>query len=416
MSDKVTGIKKTFRLAAAVIIGVPVLLFIALMTTISVMYGPVYAFRVLIYNEATISDFERVFPMREIKNKPPVFNFKKAAVPINIGTVTYEFPKGSRVTIDFEKFLEESKTTAFLLIKDDTILYEKYSYGYKRDSINRSFSMAKSVTSALTGLALNDGLIRGINDPIINYLPELKGRGLDAMTVRDLLVMNSGIKFNLLPKDAFLLFQPFYDEAVQYYIPDIRAHLLKLRAGKEKIGEYFLYNDYHPLLEAMIIERTARSTLSSYAEEKLWSRIGAEFPASFSLNSEDGLEQAASGFNARAIDFAKFGRLFLNDGVWEGKRILPDGWVREATAPDPDDRRPWMNDPLWKEAGGYYKYHWWGINNEDGSYDFIATGSPGAQIIYVSPSCRAIAVHNGAGSDPMTWAMIARSIIRHLPD
>jgi CubicO group peptidase (beta-lactamase class C family) len=406
--------KKWIRIAAIIIVGVPIVLFIILLATISVKYGPVYTYRLLAYMEPTIKDYDR-FPMREIRNKPPVYCFKKAAQPININKVTYEYPKGSPTTIDFESFLAESETTAFLVIRNDTILYEKYSNGDTRDSISKSFSMAKSITSTLVGLAVQDGFFR-LNDAIVTYLPEMKGRGIDAMTVRDLLVMNSGIAFTLLPKDAFILFQPFYDEAIEYYLPDIRAHLLKLHAGKEKIGEYFLYDDYYPLLEAMIIERTAHKTLSAYAEDKLWGTIGAEFPASFSLNDENGLEQAASGFNARAIDLAKFGRLFLNDGVWEGKQVLPAGWVKEATAPDPADKRPWMNDPSWKDAGGYYKYHWWGINNEDGTYDFTATGSPGAQIIFVSPSHRAIVVHQGTGSDPMTWAMIARSIIRNLKD
>ena len=407
--------KRFILIPALAVIGVAVVLFAGLMTAIAVMYGPVYAYRVLVYNEATIRDYERVFPMREIKNRPPVFNFKKAAHPLAIHTVTYAYPKGGTTTIDFEKFLDDSETTAFLVIRDDTILYEKYLNGYSRDSINRSFSMAKSITATLVGLAVHDGFIRSLNDPIIAYLPELKGHGIDAMTVRDLLVMNSGIAFTLLPRDAFILSQPFYDEAVMYYLPNIRAHLMKLHAGKEPLGAYFLYDDYYPLLEAMIIERTAHKTLSAYAAEKLWSRIGAEFPASFSLNSaEDGLEQAASGFNARAIDFAKFGRLFLDDGVWEGRRVLPAGWVREATSPDPSDRRPWMSDRDWKDAGGYYKYHWWGMRNEDGTYDYTATGSPGGQIIYVSPRRRAIVVHNGASGDPMVWAMIARSIIKGL--
>ncbi|MBP7737774.1 MAG: serine hydrolase [Spirochaetes bacterium] len=400
---------------ALTVIGAAIVLFAGLMTAIAVLYGPVYAWRVLVYNEATIRDHERVFPMREIKNRPPVFHFKKAAQSLRIGTVTYSYPKGSTTTIDLEKFLVDSGTTAFLVIQDDTILYERYPGGYSRDSINRSFSMAKSITSTLVGLALRDGFIRSLDDPIVSYLPELKGRGIDAMTVRDLLVMNSGIAFTLLPKDAFILSQPFYDEAVMYYLPDIRAHLLKLRAGKEPLGAYFLYDDYYPLLEAMIIERTAHRTLSSYAEEKLWGRIGAEFPASFSLNSEeDGLEQAASGFNARAIDFAKFGRLFLNNGIWEGRQVLPAGWVKEATSPDPADKRPWMSDQDWKLAGGFYKYHWWGMKNEDGTYDYTATGSPGGQIIYVSPRYRAIVVHNGTVGDPMVWAMIARSVIKNL--
>jgi CubicO group peptidase (beta-lactamase class C family) len=407
--------KKGVLIMALIIIGVPVLLFLGLLATIAIMYGPEYAYRVLIYNEATIEDYKRVFPARAVENQPPVFNFKSAAQPLQIGKVTYTYPAGNTVTIDFEPYLANSDSTAFIVIKDDTILYEKYLNGYRRDSINRSFSMAKSITSTLVGLAVQDGYIHSIDDKMVSYLPELKGRGLDAMTIRDLLVMNSGVAFTLLPRDAFILAQPFYDEALMYYMPDTRAHILNLRAGKEPVGAYFLYDDYYPLLEALIIERTSHKTLSAYTGEKLWSRLGMEFPASWSLDSEKGgFEQAASGFNARSIDFAKFGRLFLNDGKWEGRQILPAGWVREATAPDPNDRRPWMNDRDWQDAGGYYKYHWWGLLNRDGTYDYTATGSPGGQVIYISPGHNAIVVHNGASGNPMVWAMIARSIIRDL--
>ena len=112
-------------------------------------------------------------------------------------------------TIDFESFLAQSETTAFIVIKNDTILYEKYLNGYTRDSINRSFSTAKSITSTLIGMAIEDGCIRSINDTIITYIPELKGHGIDTMTVKDLLLMNSGIEFTLLQRDTFLLFQPF---------------------------------------------------------------------------------------------------------------------------------------------------------------------------------------------------------------
>ncbi len=415
MSGSPVTWKRGLVTAVCIIVGVPLVLFLGLMATIAFMYGPTYAYRVLVYNEATIQDYQRVFPSRTVSNQPPVFNFAHAAQPLQIGIVSFTYPAGNTRTIDFEPYLAQSDSTAFIVIKDDTILYEKYLNGYSRDSVQRSFSMAKSITSTLVGLAVQDGYIHSLDDKVVGYLPELKGRGLDEMTIRDLLLMNSGVAFNLLPRDAFILSQPFYDEALMYYLPDTRSHILKLQAGKEPLGEYFLYDDYYPLLEALIIERTSHKTISAYTEEKLWTQLGMEYPASWSLDSEQGgFEQAASGFNARAIDFAKFGRLFINNGTWEGRQILPAGWVEEATSPDPADKRPWMNDRDWKNVGGYYKFHWWGIVNEDGSYDYTATGSPGGQIIYISPSHDTIVVHNGASGDPMVWAMIARSIIHGL--
>ncbi len=415
MSGSSAKWKRGLVIAVCIIVGVPLVLFLGLMATIAIMYGPTYAYRVLVFNEATIQDYQRVFPSRAVSNQPPAFNFARTEQPLQIGRLSFTYPAGNTRTIDFEPYLAQSDSTAFIVIKDDTVLYEKYLNGYSRDSVQRSFSMAKSITSTLVGLAVQDDYIHSLDDKVIDYLPELKGRGLDEMTIRDLLVMNSGVAFNLLPRDAFILSQPFYDEALMYYLPDTRSHILKLHAGREPLGAYFLYDDYYPLLEALIIERTSHKTISAYTEEKLWRQLGMEYPACWSLDSEqDGFEQAASGFNARAIDFAKFGRLFLNGGKWEGGQILPAGWVSEATSPDPSDKRPWMNDRDWKDAGGYYKYHWWGIVNEDGTYDYTATGSPGGQIIYISPSHNAIVVHNGASGDPMVWAMIARSIVHGL--
>ncbi len=415
MSSSPAKWKRGLLIAVCIILGVPLVLFLGLLATIAIMYGPTYAYRVLVYNEATIQDHQRVFPSKAVSNQPPVFNFAEAEHPLQIGELTFTYPTGKTRTIDFESYLEQSNSTAFIVIKDDAVLYEKYMNDHSRDSVQRSFSMAKSITSTLVGLAVQDGYIHSLDDKMVGYLPELKGRGLDEMTIKDLLVMNSGIAFNLLPKDAVRLSQPVSAEALMYSLPDTRSHILKLHAGREPVGAYFLYDDYHPLLEALIIERTSHKTISAYTEEKLWRQLGMEYPASWSLDSEQcGFEQAASGFNARAIDFAKFGRLFLKDGMWEGRQILPIGWVKEATSPDPNDKRPWMNDPDWKNAGGYYKYHWWGIVNHDGSYDYTATGSPGGQIIYISPSHNAIVVHNGASGDPMVWAMIARSIIQGL--
>jgi CubicO group peptidase (beta-lactamase class C family) len=99
------------------------------------------------------------------------------------------------------------------------------------------------------------------------------------------------------------------------------------------------------------------------------------------LTAKKRLRADGAGINARAIDFAKFGQMFLNNGAWEGQRILPAAWVKESTSPDPNDTRPWdLDEEGWKEAGGYYKYFWWGIPNADGSYDYVARGHLGQRI------------------------------------
>jgi CubicO group peptidase (beta-lactamase class C family) len=376
--------------------------------------GPVYTYRVLVYGESTIADYTRVFPSRSIENQALAFHFKAADQTANISNLTYTWAGKTIEIKDFEKFLEQSSTTAMIIVKNDQLLYEKYFNGYKRDSINRSFSTAKSFTSTLIGLAVHDGYIHSIEDPIITYLPEIKGRGLDTMTIRDIMLMNSGIPWTNY-SDGCTLFYPFYnDDSLWYYLPDMRAQALSVHSGTGPIGSTFNYHNGYPQLEGIILERTTHKTPSAYMEEKLWKPLGMEYSASWSLDSqESGFEQMGGGINARSIDFAKFARLFLNDGYWNGKQILPTGWVKEATAPDPSDSRPFKTYPVWQDMGGYYRYHWWGMRNNDGTYDYAALGHHG-QTIYVSPSNKAIVVRNGANGDAQEWAMIARSVIQSL--
>jgi CubicO group peptidase (beta-lactamase class C family) len=404
-------IKRTL-ITFSVLVGVSFVLILGYLTALVITHGPAYTYRVLVYGESSITDYTRVFPSRTVQNQGPAFHFKMAEQTVNLGRqLTYTFVGKQTVIEDFEKYLEQS-TITLIIVKDDQLLYEKYFNGYTRDSINRSFSAAKSFTSTLVGLAVQDGYVHSIDDTIITYLPELKGRGLDTMTIHDLMLMNSGIPWKDL-SDGCILFYPFYsDDSLTYYLPDMRAHVLSLQGGTGPIGSYFYYHNAYPLLEGIILERTSHKTASAYLEEKIWKPLGMEYPASWSLDSQEGgFEQMGGGINARSIDFAKFARLFLNDGFWNGKQLLPSGWVKEATSPDPADKRPFKNYPEWKDMGGYYKYHWWGIHNQDGTYDYAALGHLG-QIIYISPGNNAFVIRNGASGDSHEWAIIARSIIQ----
>ena len=412
MKDAVKKRIKIISIILVVIIGVPILLLAVWLGAMAAMFGPTYAYRIAAYGAPKIIDYKRIFPYRNIMNQAPAFNFAKAEQTLTLGKLTYSFAGKATQIDDFENYLVKTKTTSLIIIKDDQIRYEKYFNGYTRDSINRSFSVAKSFTSTLVGLAVEDGSIHSINDPIITYLPELKGRGLDKMTIRDLMLMNSGIPFTVNPTSIDLL-EPFFDEAILYYIPDMRKHALEFKAGPDTIGAYFYYHDGYPQLEGIILERTTHKTPSAYLEEKIWKPLGMEYPATWSLYSEGDLEQMGGGINARSIDFAKFGRLFLNNGNWNGEQIVPADWVKEATSPDPSDNRPMKSDPAWKDMGGYYKYHWWGMHNQDGSYDYAALGHYG-QIIYISPSRNAIVIHNGAEGDSEEWAMITRALVQSL--
>jgi CubicO group peptidase (beta-lactamase class C family) len=379
-----------------------------------------YLARTVAWGESDVLDYQK-FPARQINNAPPVFNFAKRQAPELFQSISYKSGGRQRQT-SLDELLKSSDTTSFLVLKDDVILYEGYFNGYQRDSIVTSFSAAKSVTSALIGIAIDEGYIGSVHDPIITYLPEMKGRGFDQMTIRDVLLMSTGIRYSerddagILSTDfPYTTWNPYADDAASYEYTDMRKHALGLPASKEPVGAAFKYNQYHPLLLGLILERTTGRSVSAYLQEKIWQPLGMEFPATWSLDStKHGFEKMESGLNGRAIDFAKFGSLFLHNGTWNGRQLIPKTWVTESTAPDPSDARPWISAQSWKNAGGYYKYQWWGIPLKTGGYAYAAHGHLG-QLIAVFPQDHVIVVRFGISDGGVdSWDEVAFDIAAKL--
>jgi CubicO group peptidase (beta-lactamase class C family) len=298
---------------------------------------------------------------------------------------------------DFDAFLEGENTQAFIVIQDDAILFEKYFNETGRDSLLTSFSVAKSFASALIGIAITEGYIHSVDDPITDYLPELAARepGFEDITIRHLLMMASGLDYQNM-RWAILN----GDDPLTTYYPDQRKAALEFPQIINSPGEYFQYNKYHPQLLGMILERTTGKTVTQYMQEKIWDPLGMEFGGSMSLDSESsGFEKMEAGINARAIDYAKFGRLYLQNGEWEGEQVIPSSWIEESIRVDqeghgsahyPDEFGQMIYDSL----GGYYKYLWYGYFREGDDFDFTAEGDHG-QYIYISPSKKLIIVRNG---------------------
>jgi CubicO group peptidase (beta-lactamase class C family) len=207
--------------------------------------------------------------------------------------------------------------------------------------------------------------------------------------------MSSGIKYQEFP---FLN----GDDALTYYHPDLRQLAITETRIMDQPGEYFLYNNYHPLLLGIILERATGQPVAEYFEENIWQRIGAEYPASWSLD-EAGFEKMESGINARAIDFAKFGRLFLHNGQWEGEQVISEEWIAESIK-DQGHSAAYYETSFGPEIlnaadGGYYQYMWYGLEREGGADDFYAAGKYG-QIIYVSPQANLVIVRHGETYGP----------------
>jgi CubicO group peptidase (beta-lactamase class C family) len=307
---------------------------------------------------------------------------------------------GASVHGALDQMLAETQTQAFIVIRDDTILYEGYFNGFERDSIATSFSIAKSYASALVGIAVDEGDIGSLDDPITDYLPELRDRDarFAEITIRHLLDMCSGLRYDEIGL-------PNGDDALTYYFDDLPELALERSQIVEPPERHWLYNNYNPILVGLILERATGRSVSDLLAEKIWTRIGTEFPASWSLDSEDGFEKMESGINARAIDFAKLGRLYLDEGRWDDEGIVPADWVAASTlqtSERPDGYYPAsMEQPYGTIA---HESWWWRIALPDGTQEFSALGNHG-QFVFVAPAQDLVIVRFGReyGMESFEW-------------
>jgi CubicO group peptidase (beta-lactamase class C family) len=341
-----------------------------------------YLTRTIFWGESDYKDHEK-FPARTIHNGPSVSRFDKLPADNRYASQIEAIARDTNNGESLEEYLDASGTTAFLVVHDDRLLYERYFDGYDEHSIHTSFSMAKSFASALVGIAIDEGHINSVNEPITNYIPELleKDERFESITIRHLLTMSSGIKYE---EGGDLPWSEEADDTKTYYATDLRKLALENSRIEGKPGEYFEYNNYNPLLIGMVLERATGMSVSRYLQQKLWKPMGMEADGSWSLDStENGFEKMESGVNARARDFARFGMLFAEEGNWEGRQLISRGWVEESTRADTS------TDPSQD-----YQYFWWVNTPEGETYHFSARGNYG-QYIYVAPETDLVIVRLG---------------------
>jgi CubicO group peptidase (beta-lactamase class C family) len=250
--------------------------------------------------------------------------------------------------------------------------------------------------SLLIGLAIKDGAINSVQDRISTYLLEFNDTPFANITIEQLLLMRSPIDY----REGLAWFS---DDAKTYYAPDLRDLALNgMRIDPSYTGQ-FHYNNYHPLLLGIILERATGMHVADYFRWKIWSRIGAEFDASWSLDSnESGFEKMESGLNFRSIDYAKIGSMLLHNGAWNGEQIVPAQWLKASViAPEPlseEDLADWSLSGI--SLG--YRYMWYSTENAQGGQDFFSAGKYG-QYIYVSPENEVVIVRTGYDVGEVDW-------------
>jgi CubicO group peptidase (beta-lactamase class C family) len=325
-------------------------------------------------------NIEKIFPTRTVKRGAKVFE-----LPSDPGklTVSYQY-QGSQWNT--EKFMRANHVAGLLVIQHGKIKLERYGLGQTAHDRWTSFSVGKSVTSTLIGAAIKDGSIKGLESPIVDYIPALKGSAYDGVTVRQLLTMTSGVKWNedyADPKsdvNQFALGAPGPDGE-----NPIVGYMKKL-PREAPPGSKWVYKTGESDLMGVLLARATHKHPADYLSEKVWSKFGMERDAIWMLD-QSGEELGGCCISMTLKDYGRFGLFFMQGGKIDGASILPDGWIAEAT----------------RAQVPHYGFQWW-VKQEDGSYD--AQGIFG-QTIHIDPKQDLVIVTSSAwptADDDKYWS------------
>ncbi|MEZ3444426.1 MAG: beta-lactamase family protein [Lachnospiraceae bacterium] len=372
--------KKWIAIAAGMIIVLTGVVWIGFGKKIKTLYISLNSFK----NENLAHTFQHtpeIQPTKKISSGTDTFQFLKED---NVALADEFYFEGTMYST--ENFMEDTKTSAMLVIKDDVIKYENYFLGGDESTLFSSNSMGKSFVSALMGIAVAEGSVASIDDPIGKYIPEFRNTELENIPIKACLQMASGIDFNEdTDMSSFsmrtLLGTPAMKVIAKYGV-------------QEEPYTYRRYLSINTEILGRIITNATGSSLAEYMEQKLWRKIGAAHDAYWTLSN--GTELAMGGLSVSLRDYARFARLYLNGGNWNGEQILEKDWVRDSMNASAEYSKPGANNDAYNAIG--YGYQWWVPAGDE--YEFMAIGVYG-QWIYVNPTKRVIIVKTSADPDFM---------------
>lgn len=328
---------------------------------------------------------EKIFPTRTVKRGTTVSPLPHDTKPFDVSYTA------NGTTLDTAGYMKATNVSGLIIIQHGRILLERYGLGRTEKDRWTSFSVAKSFTSTLIGAAIKDGYIKGLDSPVTDYLPELKGTAYDGVTIGNLITMRSGVKWDENYSDpksdvAQFSLQPKRADGMN----PIEAYMAKLPRA-HKPGTVFHYDTGETDLAGILVARATKKHLADYLSEKIWTKIGTEQDAVWMLD-QSGEEIGGCCLSVTLRDYARFGLFFMHGGVADGKQILPDGWVKAASS------QQVMSD----EPGLGYGYFWW--IHPNGTYE--AEGIFG-QSIFLDPKNEIVIVTNSAwpaADDDKYWA------------
>ena len=291
---------------------------------------------------------------------------------------------------DIYDFLAGNSVTGMIVLKDGEVAYETYQRGNTAETRWMSMSIAKSITSTLVGAAIHDGYIESLDSQVVEFVPALEGSAYDGVSVRDVLMMSSGVQWNETYTDP----ESDRRDLLRAQIAQEPGGAMEVMAALPRAADPGSLNNYstgETQVLGEIVYGAVGRPLAEYLSEQIWVPYGMEADATWWLDSPDGVEIGGSGLSATLRDFARFGQFFLEGGVINGEQVLPDGWVEEASTPKTLSN----GEPL------DYGYMWWTGWTEAAIADgaFMAIGIQG-QAIYINPARNVVIAVTAAQSKP----------------
>jgi len=289
------------------------------------------------------------------------------------------------ISADQRETIESLDPAAFLVAWGDTVIFEEYWGEHDVDRISNSFSMAKSIISLLIGVALDEGKIKSIDEPVANYLPEFADEKKN-ITIRHILTMSSGLSWS----ESYI--SPFCDVAELYYDTDDRDLALNRRTIEEDPGKIFRYKSGDTQVLMYILQAATGVSASEYASEKLWKKMGAESEAMWSLaDDSESAEKAFCCFYATSRDFLRLGKLVNHRGNWNGEQLVSAAYVEQFCTPAPLIKGNGKPNQL-------YGYQYWAYTGLPYEVTYFR-GMSGQYIISI-PSKDLVIVRTGSGTLP----------------
>jgi CubicO group peptidase (beta-lactamase class C family) len=298
---------------------------------------------------------------------------------------------------DVASYMAKMRTSGVLVLKDGRIVLERYALGRTAQDRWTSFSVAKSVTSTLAGAAIRDGKIKSLDAQVTDYIPELKGSAYEGVTVRQLLTMTSGVKWNEDYADPNSDVAQAGQKILEPGVDPIVSYMRRLPRA-DAPGSKFVYKTGETDLAGILISNAVGKPLADYLSEKIWKPYGMEQAAAW-LDDPAGRQHGGCCISMTLRDYARFGQFILDGGKAGGVSVLPPGWVADASALHVDFAKYGKPADAAGERG--YGYFWWIIPG-----GFAAEGVFGQQV-FIYPKERLVIAVNSAwlrADAPDDWA------------